>query len=138
MKKSTGDEAGSAPKKGLITSTNTGKVYFNAWSMDVKFEGENVVRHLDLTTHNHASPPGNSPPWTYLDSMAVPPPDHPCEEEIDNAQKACKGKTPDNCGDECKKAQKCILVPKGKDKELCCKPSSTGHHMIEDHWVKDN
>ncbi len=29
--------------------------------MDVKFEGENVVRHLDLTTHNHASSPGNSP-----------------------------------------------------------------------------
>ncbi len=52
FKKSSGDEAGSAPKKGLITSTKGGKVYFIAWSMDIKFEGENVVRHLDMTTHN--------------------------------------------------------------------------------------
>jgi len=44
FKKSTGDEAGAAPKKGAITSQNRGKVYFNAWSMDVKIEGENVVR----------------------------------------------------------------------------------------------
>ena len=47
FKKSTGDEAGSAPKKGVISSKNTGKVYFSMWSMDVKCEGENVVRHLD-------------------------------------------------------------------------------------------
>jgi hypothetical protein len=68
FKKSTGDEAGSAPKKGVITSKNMGKVYFNAWSMDVKFEGENVVRNLDITTHNHASFPGNSPTWPFLDA----------------------------------------------------------------------
>jgi Domain of unknown function (DUF4150) len=55
FKTSSGDEAGSATKKGLVTSTNKGKCYFVAWSMDVKFEGENVVRHLDMTTHNHGS-----------------------------------------------------------------------------------
>ena len=55
FKKSMGDEAGCAAKKGVVTSVNRGKVYFIAWSMDVKVEGENVVRHLDLTTHNHAS-----------------------------------------------------------------------------------
>ena len=75
FKKSSGDEAGSAAKKGVITSKNTGKVFFNAWSMDVKFEGENVVRNLDLTTNNHASMPGNTPPWPYIDGMA--PPDSP-------------------------------------------------------------
>jgi hypothetical protein len=53
FKKSTGDEAGSAPKKGIITSTTKGAVYFIAWSMDVKVEDENVVRNLDMTTHNH-------------------------------------------------------------------------------------
>src|SRR5258707_1789212 len=52
FKKSSGDEAGSAPKKGVITSKNMGKVYFTAWSMDVKIEGQNAVRHLDLMTHN--------------------------------------------------------------------------------------
>lgn len=63
FKKSTGDEAGCAPKKGIITSTNTGKVYFTAWSMDVKIEGENVVRHLDVTTHNHSNPANEFAPW---------------------------------------------------------------------------
>ena len=52
FKQSTGDEAGAAAKKGVVTSTNRGKVYFIAWSSDVKFEGENAVRHLDMTTHN--------------------------------------------------------------------------------------
>jgi hypothetical protein len=70
FKKSTGDEAGSAAKKGVVTSVNRGKVYFNAWSMDVKFEGENVVRHLDLTTHNHGSL-SNSPPMIHTDRMAL-------------------------------------------------------------------
>lgn len=58
FKKSSGDEAGSAPMKGVITHKNMGKVYFAKWSMDVLIEGENVVRSLDLTTHNHASDPG--------------------------------------------------------------------------------
>jgi RHS repeat-associated protein len=72
FKKSAGDEAGAAPLKGVVTHKNTGKVYFNAWSMDVKVEGENVVRMLDITTHNHASQPGNSPPWPYIDEVAAP------------------------------------------------------------------
>lgn len=140
FKKSTGDEAGSAPMKGLVTHQITGKVYFNAWSMDVEIEGENVVRHLDLTTHNHNPPPGNTAPWTYLDSMAVPPADHPCAAQIQNAQKAC-GKPPEtgpkNCeGTDCEKHMQCILVPKSEDKRLCCSPNNTGHHLIEDHWIK--
>ena len=53
FKKSYGDEAGRAPKKGIITSTNTGKVYFTSWSMDVKIEGLNVVRHLDPVSYTH-------------------------------------------------------------------------------------
>lgn len=62
-KKTSGTEAGCAPKKGIITSKNTGKKYFNSWSTDVKFEGEPVIRFTDLATHNHASPVGNAPPW---------------------------------------------------------------------------
>jgi RHS repeat-associated protein len=69
--RSSGDEAGCAPKKGVITSTNMGKVYFNAWSMDVKVEGENVPRNLDITTNNHMSRmPGNTPPMPHMSSMA--------------------------------------------------------------------
>ena len=71
FKKSMGDEAGCAAKKGVVTSVNRGKVYFIAWSMDVKFEGENVVRHLDMTTHNHASPVPNTPPQIFAARMAL-------------------------------------------------------------------
>lgn len=73
FKKSSGDEAGSAPKKGVVTSQIQGKIYFVAWSMDVKFEGENVVRHLDMTTHNHASPTPNTPPWVHTASQLFEP-----------------------------------------------------------------
>jgi hypothetical protein len=75
--KSMGDEAGCAPKKGVLTSKNTGKVYFTKWSMDVKVEGENVVRMLDLTTHNHGSVPGNTPPFPYIDEVAPAAPAAP-------------------------------------------------------------
>jgi hypothetical protein len=78
FKRSMGDEAGCAPKKGVITSMNMGKVYFTMWSMDVKVEGENVVRMLDLTTHNHASVPGNTTPWPYIDEMSALQGDGPC------------------------------------------------------------
>ena len=55
-----GDEAATKSLgAGVISHVITGKTYFVAWSMDVKFEGENVDRHLDLTTSNHASPMAN-------------------------------------------------------------------------------
>ena len=44
---------------GVVSHVITGKTYFVAWSMDVKFEGQNVDRHIDLTTTNHASPMGD-------------------------------------------------------------------------------
>ncbi len=72
FKTSTGDDAGCAAKKGVITSTNRGKVYFIAWSDDVKIEGENACRHLDMTTHNHASPMANeAAPMVYVDTMGA-------------------------------------------------------------------
>jgi len=71
-KKSTGDEAGAAPMKGVVTHKNTGKVFFNMWSMNIVVEGENVVRHLDLTTHNHGSAPANeSIPWPHTAKQSI-------------------------------------------------------------------
>lgn len=67
--KTSGTEAGCAAKKGVITSKNTGKKYFNSWSGDVKFEGEPVIRFTDLATHNHASPSGNAPPWPEINKL---------------------------------------------------------------------
>lgn len=71
FKTSYGDEPGCAPKKGVITSKNKGKVYFKKWSMNVKIEGENAVRMMDLTTHNHGAEPGNTLPWPYVDDAAA-------------------------------------------------------------------
>ena len=130
FKKSTGDEAGSAPKKGLITSKNTGKVFFKAWSMDVKVEGENVVRHLDLTTGNHASDPANSLFTSHIDELSVSQAEE-CKKTKDEAESKCKGKTPDKCDKDCADAQKCILVPYNKSKEACCEEGNTGDHIVE-------
>lgn len=89
FKTSYGDEAGNAPKKGIVTSRNKGKVYFTSWSMDVKYEGKNVVRHMDLTTHNHASQPGNTVPWPYSDRMALAEDLGQCEGEKKRVNDAC-------------------------------------------------
>jgi hypothetical protein len=137
FKRSTGDEAGAAPLKGVVTHKNMGKVYFNAWSMDVKVEGENVVRMLDLTTHNHSSFPGNSPTWPYIDEAAFSADStHPCAEVAQKAAKECgdlvvktkKGnanlrKRQDSIDamckkPECKKAMECVLTPKSPSN--CC------------------
>lgn len=71
--KCSGDEAGSAPKKGVVTSKNMGSVYAQKWSMDVKFEGKGVVRFSDMTTSNHACNPGQ-PPGVVVGTPSVPPP----------------------------------------------------------------
>lgn len=152
FKQSTGNEAGSAPMKGVITSTNKGSVFFTAWSMDVMIEGENVVRNLDLMTHNHGSVPGNTGPWPYLSKASVANPNGVCAKEIKKAEKACEGvadpcaglgkkkpsrkkksKTADTLAaktsaDDCLSARRCALqtyVP-----NTCCAPQ-TPHHLIE-------
>ncbi len=149
FKTSYGDEAGCAPKKGIITSKNKGKVYFTSWSMDVKFEGLNVVRHMDLTTHNHASLPGNTPPWMHADTMAFNATQgQVCKDEEKAAEDNCKkatvrpkrataggGSVDDglDCDKACRDAKACVLKPKKDDKTFCCAPETTGHHLIEVH-----
>lgn len=104
FKKSMGDEAGAAAKKGVVTSKNTGKVFFNAWSMDVKIEGQNAVRHLDLTTNNHASMPGDTPVWPYLDESAIGDEDHVCAGDIKKEKDACSDYKPHGPKNPCVKS----------------------------------
>ena len=132
FKRSSGDEAGSAPKKGVVSSQIMGKVYFNAWSMDVKIEGENVVRMADLTTHNHASMPGNSPPWPYVDEVAAPGVTQACKEDKDKEEAACKDKSSDECckDEKCQAARNCMLVPYEKSGSPNCCPGKTAHHLL--------
>ncbi|MER9070362.1 DUF4150 domain-containing protein [Mesorhizobium sp. M0185] len=61
--KTTGTEAGSAAKKGVISSTNTSKEYARAWSSNVKADSLPVSRFSDISTNNHTSDQvGNTPP----------------------------------------------------------------------------
>jgi hypothetical protein len=69
--KCTGDEAGSAPKKNIITSKNTGKEYAHAWSNDVKMDGEPVNRFSDIASNDHASPTGGGPPWPRIAALNI-------------------------------------------------------------------
>jgi hypothetical protein len=58
-KKSTGDEAATKTLgMNLTTHTIQGIMKHAAWSMDVKIEGANAIRHMDLTTHNHMNTSG--------------------------------------------------------------------------------
>jgi hypothetical protein len=156
FKTSTGDEAGCAPKKGIVTSKNEGKANFTAWSMDVKFEGANVPRHLDLTLHNESSLPANTPTWPYIDKQDVATATK-CAGDIGKEHDACKDfaphkeNGPDPCPsdgkpnketvtayadktakDNCIAARRCQLVPYSPtvNQAACC-PGQTGHHLVE-------
>lgn len=134
FKKSIGNEAGSAAKKGIVTSVNRGKVYFISWSMNVKFEGENVVRHLDMTTHNHASPTTNTPPWLYKDTGATDP--GKCKDEEEAVKDNCTNKTyKDDMSGACCEAKKCVVAPYGSQPDCC--DGKTKHHVVPDHCFKD-
>ncbi len=64
-KSSKGDEAATRSfGMGVVTHTLSGATKHAAWSFDVKVEGQNVIRFLDLTTHNHSSDPMNSAAMT--------------------------------------------------------------------------
>ncbi len=68
-----GDEAATRSfGANVISHQITGKTYFAAWSMDVKFEGENVDRNLDLTTSNHASQAPPTAPMVEGEDIAPP------------------------------------------------------------------
>lgn len=102
FKKCTGDEAATKSLgMGVVTHQITGKVYFTAWSMDVKIEGENAVRHLDLVTHNHMSSPGNTGPWMYANGMKSGGGSNPCKGAVNKIERECKGYAPKGKKDPC-------------------------------------
>ncbi|SEK53592.1 protein of unknown function [Stigmatella aurantiaca] len=63
---STGDEAGTAGG-GVVSSKTKGKAEFVNFSFDVKAEGKNVARALDLMLHNDK----NTPPTPLMQSPLV-------------------------------------------------------------------
>jgi uncharacterized Zn-binding protein involved in type VI secretion len=73
---STGDEAGTAGG-GVASSKTKGKAEFVNYSFDVKIEGKNVARALDLMLHNDK----NTPPFPLMQPPVVAlgkAPEDPC------------------------------------------------------------
>jgi len=70
--KCTGNEAGCAPKKNLITSVNKGKEYAHAWSGNVKMDAEPISRFADLSSNDHASPIAGGAPSVKIGKPGAP------------------------------------------------------------------
>jgi Domain of unknown function (DUF4150) len=80
-KKSSGDEAATKSLgMGVVSHNIQGPMKHSAWSMDVKIEGENVIRHLDLTIHNHGSPPNGAVTANFAKLNAKVPKPLTCKE----------------------------------------------------------
>lgn len=78
-KKSKGDEAATRTLgMGVVTHTIQGKTKHSAWSSDVKFEGKNVTRHLDLVTINHINPGNSGGVGVKKGKIQIPPGDPDC------------------------------------------------------------
>jgi len=118
-----GDEAGNTAKKGMISSTKDGEIYFCSWTMNVKYEGKNIVRHIDIATHNHAcSPANNSIPMIRTDRMALINSVEHCDKEISKIKEMCgdpidenKAKCPDPTAVETAKQEHAaaVAMPRG-------------------------
>jgi hypothetical protein len=147
FKKSTGDEAATKSLgMGVVTHTIQGEASFVAWSMDVKIEGHNADRHLDMTINNEQSSPADTPPWPYMDSAALGAGsacNKKAPKDYANQVKANCSSPPEECkSPECCKARKCMLVPGVLEPETarkCC-GTQTPHHIIPvmDHYTEEN
>jgi len=91
FKKSTGNEAATKSLgMGVVTHTIQGEASFIAWSMDVKIEGQNVDRHLDLMLHNEQCTTTNTAPFVYVDQSAFGS-QSACAGDKDKMETACDG-----------------------------------------------
>jgi hypothetical protein len=92
---------------GVVTHTIQGEASFIGWSMDVKVEGENVDRHLDMMVHNEQCSPADTGPWPFLSKDAqgnIIAGD--CQGEVDREKEACADYAPhkENGPKPCKEA----------------------------------
>ena len=131
--------------------------------MDVKVEGENVVRNARYDDAQPRVARGQTPRrWCIRRDLhfvsrgmpgqrstnATPPAPSPagCPPLA-----AAPTVTSSRVSDDCRNAQKCLLVPKEHDSAFCCPEKiapgvklrsndtlRTGHHLIEDQFVKQN
>lgn len=91
---------------------------------------ENVLRMMDLTTHNGST--SNTLPWPYLDEVALNSPDHPCAKfgYVEAINNKCTKPIVSDGSAECCAARKCVLVPEKPDSNCKACGGKTPHHPI--------
>lgn len=88
-KTSTGNEpATNSFGADVVTHKLQGPMKHAAWSFDVKIEGQNAIRHMDLTTHNHANSGSGAGMNAGGMSAGKPPSEKDCKELSDDNEKA--------------------------------------------------
>ena len=125
---SSGDEAG--VNKGVVSGKIKGKAEFINYSFDVKMEGKNVARALDLMLHNDR----NTPPVPVIQKPVIAFPD-----DIDEVEKKCPycnkshsfSKKPGNHVGSGTKLSKNIF----KSKKIEDHPWYTGKRSLEAHHL---
>ena len=96
---STGDEAGTA--LGVASNTIKGKADPKLYSMDVKFDGENVMRLTDLMLQNVGATAPNTIPGSVVQlPLIVIGPEKPKDPELPKVVKLEWSKSPIVCGDK--------------------------------------
>ena len=134
FKKSMGDEAGCAPKKGVDHQQEHGEGLLH---LLVDGREDRRRERRSQSRYHHAQSRATAADQHAADALyrhGRVRRSRRVHGDSARATEACKECTPNTCTDECKKKQACILVAKKDAKEKCCKPNTTGDHLIEDHW----
>ncbi|MCL1919376.1 MAG: DUF4150 domain-containing protein [Peptococcaceae bacterium] len=100
-KTSSGNESATpALNKGVVSHKIKGKTHFTSWSFDVRYERKNVVRHMDMTTHNDK----NVSPGMDKATQAPPPTESDCQKTHNKNEE--RRKELDSLSDETKANRK--------------------------------
>jgi len=131
---SNGDQAGSLG--GIISGTTGNKIGFISSSFDVKIEGQNVVRHMDMTTHNK----GNTIGMTY---GSTAPAGGPFDDLVEKCPYCKKAEHPfaDKQGDHVGNSQalRSNIISKIEDHIWYTGPNALqAHHLICSESMKDD
>lgn len=135
FKTSTGNEAATKSfGMGVVTHQITGKAAFVAWSMDVKFEGENIPRNMDLMGQNEGSdPPNILHPYTDGVASGSEPEPEKCPPHV---WKEEKSETPEQTKEKNNKNATTLLSKPSK--ALQAKGPLFENHAIDSNMEKMN
>jgi hypothetical protein len=115
--KSTGNEVAKNTGGGIITHVVQGEAHFQTYSRNVFVEGEPMVGHGHLLTHNQKGPmPANTPPTPWMSTMLAGPGPAPkeLEKQVGKKKGWIKIRVVDQDGHPAAGVGYCVTTPDGK------------------------